>query len=214
MKRIIEMTKYLKPVIPKRMWVLMRIVYYRLGGRPKKQGDTSKARDRRTRETFFEKYCNGKGLDIGFGGDLLTVDCEGWDFEHGDAQYLKGVPDFKYDFVYSSHILEHMTKPDISLKNWWRVLKSGGFLILYVPHRDLYEKRKTLPSRWNSDHKHYFLLEQDEEPNTIGLTALIQRSLSNFEIVYARECSEGHTVTDPEIHGDGEYSIEVVVRKK
>jgi len=193
---------------------LLRIAYYRLGGRPKEQGETSKARQRRTREKFFERYCNGRGLDIGFGGDLLTPNCVGWDFEHGDAQYLKGIIESKFAFVYSSHSLEHMTNPDISLKNWWRVIKRGGYLILYVPHRDLYEKRKTLPSRWNPDHKRFFLLDKDEEPDTIGLTALIQRSLEDFEIIYAKECSEGHTISDPAIHSDGEYSIEVVVKKK
>ena len=208
------MKQYLKSVIPKRTWELMRIAYFRLGGRPKKQGETSKAGQRRTKEKLFERYCNGRGLDIGFGGDLFTPNCVGWDFEHGDAQYLKRIPDTKFDFVYSSHTLEHMTEPDISLKNWWRVLKSGGFLILYVPHRDLYEKRKTLPSRWNPDHKHFFLPDKDEEPDTIGITALIGRSLSNFEIVYVKVCSEGYTVDDPEIHSDGEYSIEAVVKKK
>ena len=156
MKSIREVIKYFKPVIPKRTWESMRIAYYRLGGRPKQQGETSKTRQRRTREAFFERYFNGRGLDIGFGGDLLTPNCVGWDFEHGDAQSLKGIDDSKFDFVYSSHTLEHMTMPDISLLNWWRVLKSGGYLILYVPHRDLYEKRETLPSRWNSDHKHFF----------------------------------------------------------
>ncbi len=214
MKRIVEVIKYLKPVIPKRTWESIKIVYYRLGGRPKTQGETSKAKQRRTRETFFEKYCNGSGLDIGFGGDLLTQNCVGWDFEHGNAQSLKGIADLKFDFVYSSHTLEHMTNPHISLMNWWRVLKRGGYLLLYVPHRDLYEKKKMLPSRWNSDHKHYFLPYQDDAPDTIGITALIHDSLSNFEIVYVKECCEGHKISDPEIHSDGEYSIVVVVRKQ
>ena len=28
-------------------------------------------------EGFFEKYCNGKGLDIGYGGDLSYTKCSG-----------------------------------------------------------------------------------------------------------------------------------------
>ncbi len=67
-------------------------------------------------------------------------------------------------------------------------------MILYLPHRNLYEKKKTLPSRWNLDHKHFFLIDKDEEPDTIGIIPMIQRSLSDFEIVYAKECSEGHTI--------------------
>lgn len=202
------------------MWKVLRSTYYdllgfkyRKWGRPQTQGETSKARHRRIGEGFFDQYCRGRGLDIGFGGDLLTADCEGWDYEHGDAQYLKGAPDSAYDFVYSSHTLEHMIDSEVALKNWWRVLKKGGYLILYVPHRDLYEKRRELPSRWNTDHKHFFLIDYDEPPDTVGIIPLLQRSLSGYEVVYAKTCDAGHTLVDPEIHSDGEYSIEVVVKK-
>jgi len=77
----------------------------------------------------------------------------------------------------------------------------------------LYEKKKTLPSRFNHDHRHFFLIDRDEVPDTIGMIPLIERTLKDFEIVYAKECSEGHTITDPELHSEGEFSIEVVVRK-
>lgn len=189
-------------------------IKYRSFGRPSKEGETAKARQRRKKEGFFEAYCNGRGIDIGYGGDLLTENCRGWDFEHGDAQYLHGIKDSEFDFVYSSHVLEDMVEPKIALKNWWRVLKNGGYLILYVPHRDLYEKRKTLPSRWNKNHKHMFLLDIDEKPDTIGIVPLIQRTLLDYNIIYAKECSEGHTITDPKKHSNGEYSIEIVVQKK
>ena len=186
---------------------------YLVFGRPRRLAETAKAHSRRMREGFFESFCNGKGLDIGYGGDILADNCRGWDFEHGDAQFLKGIEDFQYDFVYSSHTLEHMLKPDVALKNWWRVVRPGGFLILYVPDRELYEKKNTLPSRWNYDHKHFFLLDRDDQPDTFGLLPLIVKSLEKYEIVYAQECSEGHTVTDPDLHSDGEYSLEIVLRK-
>ena len=87
-------------------------------------------------------------MDIGFGGDSIVPNATGWDFEHGDAQYLKGLNDEQFDFVYSSHTLEHMQDPAVALKNWYRVLKKGGYLIIYIPHRDLYESKKTLPSKF------------------------------------------------------------------
>lgn len=191
---------------------LMKAVYH-VWGRPIRAAETAKAYSRRVKEGFFHNYCFGEGLDIGYGGDLLSDNCMGWDFENGDAQYLKGLDDSQFDFVYSSHTLEHMQEPDVALKNWWRVLKPGGFLILYLPHRDLYEKKNTLPSRWNYDHKHFFLLDRDEQPDTIGLLPLIERILDNYEIVYAKECSEGHTITAPDIHSNGEYSLEAVIKK-
>ena len=68
---------------------------------------------------------------------------------NGDAQNLKGIDDESLDFVYSSHCLEHMVDVRIALLNWFRVVRKGGYLILYIPHRDLYEKQDKLPSRFN-----------------------------------------------------------------
>jgi len=186
---------------------------YLVMGRPHTPVETAKARGRRIREGFFEKYCRDKGLDIGYGGDLLTDNCRGWDIEHGDAMYLDGIREEEFDFVYSSHTLEHMANPGVALRNWWRVLKPGGHLILYLPDRDLYEKRRRLPSRWNLDHKYFFLLDKDDLPDTLGIIPLIERSLSDFEVVEAKECNEGHTITEPEKHSNGEYSLEVIVKK-
>jgi len=197
----------------RKVYETFKKVQFKVSGRPYVKGEANRARQRREREGFFDKYCKGHGLDIGFGGDPVTDDCDGWDFEHGDAQYLKGVEGSKYDFVHSSHTLEHMDDPAVAIDNWWRVIRPGGYLILYVPHRDLYEKKKDLPSRWNVDHKHYFLIDKDEEPVTIGLVPLIERTLSDAEIVYAKECKEGFKDPGPEVHSMGEYSIEVVVKK-
>ena len=211
----------LKQLTPERLWNVLRvinkyrrIIVYRYWRRPATAGETSKARRRRKREGFFDIYCTGKGLDIGFGGDLITENADGFDFEHGDAQDLKSIADNSYDFVYSSHTIEHLPDPSEAIKNWFRVLKHGGYLIVYLPHRDFYEKKKSLPSRFNPTHLHYFLVDQDEEPDTIGIVPLIERTLTGFEIIYAKECSEGHTITDPLIHSDGEYSIEFVLKKK
>jgi len=216
-----DMNKTLKKIIPKPIWKLREKVFikrrhlkYRILGRPFRPAETTKARERRIGEGFFEKYCRGKGLDIGYGGDLLAKNCMGWDIEHGNAQLLRGLKDSKFDFVYSSHALEHMLNPGTALKNWWRVLKPGGYLILYIPHRDLYEKKKTLPSRWNPDHKYFFLIDRDEGPDTIGIISLIQRTLSQYKVIYAKECKAGCTITDPSFHSNGEYSIEVVIRKE
>jgi SAM-dependent methyltransferase len=204
--------KLIKSLVPIKIRPKAKLIYYKWTSRL--LGETSKAKPRRLKEGFFEKYCRGKGLDIGCGIDLLSLNCHGWDWEQGDAQFLSGMKNEEFDFVYSSHTLEHMVDPAIALENWWRVLKKKGYLILYVPHRDLYEKKKTLPSHWNQDHKHFFLLDTDDPPNTIGIMPLIQRSLVNFEIIYAKECQEGHTISNPEIHSDGEYSIETVIQKK
>jgi SAM-dependent methyltransferase len=185
----------------------------RLFGRKSAATETSKARPRRERERFFERYCQGYGLDIGYGGDLVSANAQGWDMEHGDAMRLEALADESFDFAYSSHTLEHMTNLRAALGNWWRVVKPGGYMILYVPHRDLYEKQTELPSRWNLDHKHYFLPDRDEPPVTVGLQPLFDRTLGKYELIYMKTCAEGHTIDDPLRHSVGEYSIEVVLRK-
>lgn len=211
---------FIKSITPEPIWSLASklktkylAVKYRLGFRPIVSAETSKAHARRIREGFFEKYCTGKGLDIGFGGDLILPDAKGWDFEHGDAQFLKGVDDNSFDYVYSSHTLEHVDNAEITLQNWWRVLKPGGYLILYIPHRDLYEKKKQLPSVFNPTHQRFFLINENDPPDTVGIIPLLKSTLKDYELIYAKECSEGHTVKDPLLHSDGEYSIEVVIKK-
>jgi len=210
----------LRRIAPPGLWLLMREVRsnarrirYRALGRPTQAGETSKARARRLLEGFFERYCAGRGLDLGYGGDLLCRDCLGWDLEHGDAQQLVRIEDEAFDFVYSSHTLEHVADASEALRNWYRVVKPGGHLILFVPDRDLYEKKLTLPSRWNPDHKRFFLLDNDQPPDTVGLLPLINRVVPDAIVVSAQRCSDGHTIVDPLMHSDGEYSIEVILRK-
>lgn len=177
-------------------------------------GETRKAHNRREKEGFFDKYCQGEGLDIGCGNDVIKDGCSGWDIVNGDAQYLKGVPDGCFDYVYSSHCIEHVDDVRVALKNWFRVVKKGGYLLLYLPERDLYEKQSQLPSRWNPHHKHMFLLGGDtDQKDTLDIIEEIKNSLTGYKIKYAKICDEGHTITNPLLPSDGEYSIEVVVQK-
>lgn len=178
-------------------------------------GETQKAFDRRVREKFFDKYISGHGLDIGAGTDPLTWDCETWDLYQTnftqDAHDVK-FPDETFDWVYSSHCLEHLDDPRAALREQWRLLKRGGFLILFLPHRDLYEKRERPPSRWNSEHKNFFVPDRHLHSDVLGVRQLLEEELGG-QIQYVAECSEGHTISDPDVHSDGEISIEAVVRK-
>lgn len=176
------------------------------------QKESFTARARREQEGFFDAYCQGNGIDIGWGGDLLSSNCVGWDFEDGDAELLEGVPDEAYDFVYSSHNLEHLYNVDRAVINWWRVLKPGGYLILYLPHRELCEGRRYLPSS-EPDHKHYFMPDEDDPPDTIGVGPMLTRLLPDGQILYIRTCGAlGTTGKDPNVVSR-ERSIEAVIKK-
>jgi hypothetical protein len=50
-----------------------------------------------------------------------------------------------------------MANPESALSQWWSLVKPGGYLIVVVPHEDLYEQG-IWPSRFNSDHKATFQL--------------------------------------------------------
>lgn len=178
-------------------------------------GETGKARLRREKEGFFEKYCMGVGLDIGCGKDPIVSGCYGWDLENGDAQYLDGIEDERFDFVYSSHCIEHMDNVRTAIQNWFRVVKKGGFLIIYGPQRDLYEKQRRLPSRFNPHHKHMFLVGKSEYPDTLDIVEEVKNALigRDYLVEYVRTCHDGYKANPAGVQPEGEYSFELVLCK-
>ena len=53
-----------------------------------------------------------------------------------EATALTAIPSASYDFVLSSHMLEHTANPLRALSEWVRVLKLQGILLLVVPHKE------------------------------------------------------------------------------
>ena len=94
-------------------------------------------------------YTRGKGLDIGCGqykaySHFIGID-NGKQYGgknvtdiNGDGTDLSLFADDSLDFVFSSHFLEHVEDYITTLWEWWRVIKPGGHLVLYLPHKDLY----------------------------------------------------------------------------
>jgi glycosyltransferase involved in cell wall biosynthesis len=106
-----------------------------------KMSETAKIRER------VLSYCKGKGLDLGCGDDKIVLDAIGVDLRElmgvdivGDATKLHMFKDNQFDYVYSSHFLEHLYNPVKALVEWNRVLKNNGYLILYLPHMDHYKE--------------------------------------------------------------------------
>ena len=80
-----------------------------------------------------------------------TIICEGSD--------LCSIPDDSYDFVLSSHNLEHFANPIKALKEWGRVVRPNGFLVLVLPYfAKMFDHRRT-----PTDVSHLF---EDFERNT------------------------------------------------
>lgn len=92
-------------------------------------------------------FCRGRGVDVGAGKwplpGAIPVDLS----DGGDAYRIDG--DY-YDFVFSSHCLEHLDDPVRAIEHWRSKLRPGGVLFLYLPHPDM---EYWLPQN-NKKHRH------------------------------------------------------------
>ncbi len=184
--------------------------------RPSAGNETANSAARRRREGFYEKYFVGSGIDIGCGNETITPDARGWDIAKGDtdATLMKGVDDETYDFVYASHVLEHIAEPHFALQNWWRILKPGGHMVIAVPDEDLYEQG-LWPSMFNPDHRHAFTASKDvNAEHSLNLIDLITR-LESRKLISLRICDNGYEYDKgpPRDQPSAERQIEAVVLK-
>lgn len=53
-----------------------------------------------------------------------------------EASELSTIPSETYDFVLSSHSIEHIANPLKAITNWLKVLKKGGALLMVVPNKE------------------------------------------------------------------------------
>ena len=163
---------------------------------------------------FISKYLSGPNiLDIGYRGysnavpivpQATGVDI---DFPGYDGCTLP-FPELSQDAVFSSHTLQHILDYRSSLREWFRVLRVGGYLIIIVPHQYLYEKKLALPSRFNTNHKRFYtpatlLMELEEALDPLSYRVrLLQDNDAEYD----------HTV-DVEAHSHGCYEVLMVIEK-
>ncbi len=122
--------------------------------------EASKTRKLRGQD-FERRFLSGTVIDIGAGKDPVCSRAEVFDVADGDANFITRYrAPGTYDTVHSSHCLEHMFRPDEAIREWWSLVKPGGYLVVVVPHEDLYEQG-IWPSMFNRDHKVSFRLGGD-----------------------------------------------------
>ena len=126
------------------------------------QSETSKCRAR------LAPYCTSYGLDLGPGGDPITPHAIRVNlpqpYSHvgslpvqlgGDAGNLYWFRDGVLDFVYSSHLLEDYQDTEAVLREWLRVLKPGGKIVLFCPDEQVYRKHCDATGQpYNQHHVH------------------------------------------------------------
>ncbi len=125
-------------------------------------GDETRKTNQVRGQNFINQYFKGNVIDIGGGQDPVTPSAKVFDLKDGDAQHiLKYEASESYDCVNSSHCLEHMKNVPEALSGWWELVKKNGYMVITVPHEDLYEQ-KIWPSMFNNDHKSTFRLNQKD----------------------------------------------------
>lgn len=191
--------------------------------------ECSKSIQRRLSDSnFINRYFVGAGLDIGGKPDPLAIYRElfaqmesvrTWDWEDGDAQYLKTVNNGEFNFVHSSHCLEHLKDPYEGISNWLRVVSDGGYLIVTVPDEDLYEQG-IFPSTFNKDHKWTFTIYKKTSwsKKSINIIDMIRELGESAEVVRLEQLSATYRFSlpryDQTLTPVGESGIELVIRKR
>lgn len=105
---------------------------------------------------FAQEVCKGRGVDIGcskkewcFPGAICV------DIDFDDEYDALNLPEGEFDYIFSSHCLEHIPNWASALDYWTSKLKSGGVLFLYLPH----ESQIYWRPYHNRKHFHQFRME-------------------------------------------------------
>ena len=178
------------------------------------KGEASKTFRDRLESGFFSRFMSGDViLDIGYKGyqdnSPIFPHAIGVDMDYpGYDGITLPFDEETVDAVYTSHTLEHIDEYQDAIREWFRVLKIGGFIVCAVPHMCLYEKKLYPPSRWNSDHKRFYtpgrLMREFEE----------SLELNTYRLRLLSDNDQGHDYTQgPESHGSWGYEIHLVIEK-
>jgi len=140
------------------------------------------------REIALE-FCDGCGVDIGCGSDKIRREAigvdAGMDLVHvGTREWrdlsavnvkmmiddLSLFESNSFDYAYSSHFLEHLDDPAKMLSEMSRVVRHGGYVVIYLPDRILYTEA-------NPEHKHMWTMDEFVKilPETLSVVKMIPK---------------------------------------
>jgi len=138
-------------------------------------------------------FCRGAGVDIASQGVPVVPWAISFDLPESDfLQYSAGNPpkgpihlrgyadklpfdSGSLDFVYSSHLLEDYLDWIPPLREWTRMVKIGGHLIILVPDKTLWNAAIARGQNPNCSHRH--------ESHVGELTEIFRAYFGHFEIV-------------------------------
>lgn len=134
-----------------------------------------------TRETISRNYIRGHGIDIGafcnpFPVDYPTtihyLDCKTVEEQKeilkdvdyskvvkphiiDDGEILSTIKDETYDFLCSSHQLEHCISPLTALENQLRIVKRGSYLFYAIPNKEKTFDKDRPTTHFEKLHRYY-----------------------------------------------------------
>lgn len=179
-------------------------------------GEAGRSYQKRLRSGFLARYCSGDlVLDVGYSGydnpegKTALPGAIGVDLDYPGYDGIRlPFDDGSVDCVFSSHCLEHIQFDHAAIRDWYRVLKVGGFIVCMVPSQALYEKRRYLPSHYNADHKRMYT------PSSLARVFEESLKVNSYRVRHMAENDDGFDYSlGPDIHSDGAYEIEIVVEK-
>jgi len=164
---------------------------------------------------FFAKYLSGPNvMEVGYRGyeegnlpivpQAIGVDVGYPGYEGAAFPFADG----SLDAIYSSHCFEHIPDWLGVLRDWYRLLKVGGFLVIVVPHQLLFERKRSLPSPINPDHKRFYT------PRSLLGEIEAAFAENSYRVRHLIENDAGFDYSIMPYQGtDGCYEIELVIEK-
>jgi predicted SAM-dependent methyltransferase len=159
-------------------------------------------------------FCQGYGLDVGFGGDPINPAVIRMDMPSpyantgeypvqlgGDCRNLRWIASDSLDYVYSSHVLEDFDRNETEpvLREWIRIIKPGGLIVLLLPDQPRYvESCLRRGEVWAN-----------------GVIGNPHHSIADFSMQYVMEVAAkiGYTEKHHSVDTLGEYSFLLVLKK-
>lgn len=177
----------IRSVLLKTERLVFRIVAPLLSGR----------KARYARSFVIQKYCKGHGAEIGAGVQpvLMPIGSRTSYIDAVPAAFWRNIPqwanqnildaeiidegatlatvaDETFDYLIAAHVLEHIDDPILALKNWVRVVKRGGHIVLAVPdmrHSDEQHRALTTIEHFKRDHDEGPHVSADDHYRELGL---------------------------------------------
>ncbi len=154
-------------------------------------------------QSLTQPFCVGCGLDVASGG--YPVVPWAWQLDLPEDEYnyynsnqptrgpiqLRGKADAlpvasgTLDFLYSSHLLEDFEDWRPLLREWLRVLKPGGHLVILIPDRELWLAACAKGQPPNDAHRHEGRVGELSEYIHLGMRVIKDQLTNCFEGDYS-----------------------------